>query len=294
MVRKLAPDELPWFLSRSLAFQGHRDPLGFAQRIAPRLRDMRRDAARSYVLVRDDRPVAGAHLSPSQAQGEDQSLYLGQLWFEGDPAHLTTLLRDLLEREPHEAVYAPLHGLLPDVAQRLGDSLSPLGFQRDSYDRLRFDLVDVPPLGAPLVLEAWSLATDPAFRDLYERADGDLTERTWAWLKRKHGPFYPDLWFLARETLDQEPVGYAFCGMHGQGIDASFYLSAVGVLAEHRGTSEMLRRVVVSTLEELSVRSPLGRIETTLSRRDPKLIDILRSLGFRTVDRYDLYVKIPR
>ena len=294
MVRKLAPDELPWFLSRSMAFQGHRDPMGFAQRIAPRLRDMRRDAARSFVLARDERPVAGAHLSPAQAQGEDQSLYLWQLWFDENPGDLTELVRDLLQRQPHEAVYAPLHGLVPGTIDRLGAALEPLGFARDAFDRLRFDLVDVPPLGAPLVLEAWSLQTDPAFRDIYERAEGPVAERTWSWLKRKHGPFYPNLWFLARETLDQEPIGFAFCGMHGQGIDASYYLAAVGVLAEHRTSSEMLRRVVVSTLEDLSMRSPLGRIETTLSRRDPKLIDILRSLGFRTVDPYDLYVKIPR
>lgn len=229
-----------------------------------------------------------------EPEAHDQSMVLTQLWFDDDPRELTELLEDLLAKQPHEAVYAPLHGLLPNTVDRLSKALSPLGFVRDRYHRLRFDLVDVPPLGAPLVLEAWSAENDGAFRDLFERAEGPIGERTWAWMKRKHGPFFPDLWFVARKTLDQEPAGYVFCGTLQQGIDAAFYMTAVGVLPEHRDTSEMLRRVVVSTLEELTVRSPLGRIETTLSDADPKLVSILHSLGFRTVDAYDLFVKIPR
>ena len=103
----------------------------------------------------------------------------------------------------------------------------------------------------------------------------------------------PDLWFIARETLDQEPVGFAFCGTTEHRVDASFYLSAVGVLPEHRHSSEMLRRLVVSILLDLGAQSPLGRIETTLSTRDPKLIDILQSLGFAIADRYRVLVKLP-
>lgn len=277
-----------------MAFQGHRDPYGFAQRIAPRLRDMRRDAGRSFVDADGAVPTAGAHVLPPDPDAHDQSLHLSQLWFEDEPADLTRLLRELLAKHPHEAVYVPLHGLVPPTVAKLAAALEPLGFSRDRYHRLRFDLVDVPPLGTPLVLEAWSLDTDAAFQDVFERSEGEVSERTWAWMKRKHGPFFPDLWFLARETLDQEPSGYAFCGALQQGIDASYYLTAVGVLAEHRDTSEMLRRVVVSTLEQLSIRSPLGRIETTLSEADPKLVSILHSLGFRTVDAYDLFVRIPR
>lgn len=277
-----------------MAFQGHRDPMGFAQRVAPRLRDVRRDAARAFVLVRADAPMAGAYAIAPDPEGHDRSMYLSQLWFEEDPEDLTKLVGEVLRRHPHEAVYAPLHGLLAATVDRLEAAMEPLGFERDTRHRLRFDLVGVPPLGGPLVLEAWSLEADQEFRGLFERSEGSVTERTWAWMKRKHGPFFPDLWFLARETLDQDPIGYALCGTNDQGIDASFYLTAVGVLGEHRDTSEMLRRVVVSTLEELSVRSPLGRIETTLSTADPKLIAILRSLGFKTVDRYDSLVSIPR
>lgn len=294
VVRKLAPDELPWFLSRSLAFQGHRDPMGFAQRVAPRLRDARRDAAHAFVLVRDGAPVAGAYALPPDRDEHDQSMFLSQLWFEHSPDALTALVGEILRRNPHEAVYFPLHGLVARTVDRLGEALGPLGFELDTRHRLRFDLVDVPPLGTPLVLEAWSLEKDAEFRALFERAEGPVTERTWAWLKRKHGPFFPDLWFSARATLDQEPIGFALCGANDRGIDASFYLTAVGVLGEHRDTSEMLRRVVVSTLEELSVQSPMGRIETTLSTSDPKLIAILRSLGFKTVDRYDSLVNLPR
>lgn len=268
--------------------------MGFAQRIAPRLRDVRRDAARAFVLVGDEGPVAGAYVVSPDAEAHDRSLFLSQMWFEDDATDLTELLEHVLRRHPHEAAYAPLHGLVERTVTELTQAATPLGFEHDTYQRLRFDLVDVPPLGTPLVLEAWSLENDTMFRNVFEHAEGPVAERTWAWMKRKHGPFFPDLWFLARETLDQEPVGYALCGTHDQGIDASFYLTAVGVLPELRANSEMLRRVVVTTLEELTVRSPLGRIETTLSVADPKLIQILSSLGFRTVDTYDLFVKIPR
>jgi hypothetical protein len=268
--------------------------MGFAQRVAPRLRDARRDAARAFVLIRDGVPVAGAHVLPPDPEEHDQSMFLSQLWFEHDPGDLTALIAELLRRNPHEAVYFPLHGFVAPTVARLVEALAPLGFELDTRHRLRFDLIDVPPLGTPLVLEAWSLEKDAEFRGLFERAEGPVTERRWAWLKRKHGPFFPDLWFTARETLDQEPIGFALCGANDRGIDASFYLAAVGVLGEHRDTSEMLRRVVVSTLEELSVQSPMGRIETTLSTADPKLIAILRSLGFKTVDRYDSLVNLPR
>lgn len=294
MIRKLAPDEVAWFLSRSLAFQGHPDPMGMAQRVSARLRDVRRDAAHAFVRIGEGMPTAGAFALVPETDDHDQTLRLSQLWFEDDPADLRALVSEILEQHPHEAVYAPLHGLLEATVASLAAALGPLGFGRDTHVQLRFDLVDVPPIGAPLVLEAWTLATDPAFRDIFERAEGPVSDRTWAWMKRKQGPFFPDLWFLARETLDQEPVGFAFCGANRQGIDASYYLTAAGVLREHRTSSDMLRRVVNSTLDELSGRSPLGRMETTLSASDPKLIEILVSMGFTEVDRYDLFLKVPR
>lgn len=294
VVRKLSPDELVWFVSRAVAFLGHSDPWGFAQRLAPSFKDARRDAERSFVLFEDGHPVAGAFVRAHAPEDDDQSLTLTQLWYERSPEHLQQLIGELFDQHPHEAVYAPLIGVPARVIDALAAALAELGFVPDSYLDLCFDLSEVPPIGLPLVLEAWTLASDEAFRQIYETAEGStLTDRGWAWLKRWRGPFKPDLWFIARETLDQEPVGYALVGTTERRLDASYYLTAVGVLPEHRHSSEMLRRLVVSILTDLASRSPLGRIDTSLSRRDPKLIGILHSLGFETVTRYPILVKLP-
>src|SRR5690606_23900915 len=126
---------------------------------------------------------------------------------------------------------------------------APLGFRRDRLTRLRFQLSEVPPLGAPLVLEAYTQRDERAFREVYRGAEGRApSDARWALLKRRSGPFQPDLWFVARETLDQEPVGYAFCGRRSRGVDASYTLDAAGVLQRYRGDSEMLRRLLLSTL----------------------------------------------
>lgn len=306
MIRKLASDELVWFLSRSLAFQGHSDPMGLAQRLRPLLHDPRHDAERCYVLIAAGAgsglqggatpagvPVAGVSLRAPDPDDDDQSLHLAQPWYEGDPEQLGELLRELFARFPHEAVYLKLHGMLEPVATRLEGVLAPLGFERDDMVDVRFELSEAPPIGRPLVLEAWNLATDGGFRAIFEEAEGDVADRRWAWLKRWRGPFYPDLWFLARETLDQDPVGYAFVGTHEAGVDGSYYLTAVGAVQEHRHSTEMLRRLVLSLLQELSARSPLGRIETSLSLRDPKLIQVLFSLGFLEQERYGMLVSRP-
>lgn len=294
VVRKLSPEELVWFVSRAVAFLGHGDPWGFAQRLAPRIKDLRRDADRSHVLFDDGHPAAGAFVRGHAAGDDDQSLTLTQLWYASEPEALRQLVSELFRQFPHEAVYAPLVGVPQLVIERLQAALAPLGFVVDHYLDLRFELSEVPPLGLPLVLEAWTLASDEAFRQIYQSAEGEeLSDGAWAWLKRWRGPFKPDLWLIARETLDQEPVGYAFVGTTEDGLEASYYLTAVGVLPEHRHSSEMLRRLVVSILTDLASRSPLGRIDTSLSERDPKLIEILRSLGFETDARYPILVKLP-
>lgn len=294
MIRHLSSDELVWFVSRAAAFQGHSDPWGFAQRLAPLLKDRRRDAERCFVHFEDGHPVAGSFARAHGPEEDDQSLTLTQLWFDGDADALRTLIEELFRLLPHESVYAPLVGVPATPSARLTEALAPLGFTSDGFLDLRFPLSEVPPLGIPLVLEAWSLAADDAFRDVFERAEGgERSDNAWAWLKRWRGPFRPDLWFVARETLDQEPVGYAFVGTTESSVDARYYLTAVGVLPEHRHSSEMLRRLVVSTLTELAARSPLGAIDTTLTTRDPKLIEILRSLGFGTGDPYPMLVKLP-
>src|SRR5690606_9619542 len=119
-----------------------------------------------------------------------------------------------------------------------------------------------PPIGSPLLFEAWSLGSDRRFREFYASAEGrQVSDAGWAYLKRRHGPFQPDLWYLARETLDQGPVGYAFFGMGSRRVDGRYTLDAVGVAHELRSDSAMLRRLVISALQELSSFSPLGTVQ---------------------------------
>ncbi len=134
-----------------------------------------------------------------------------------------------------------------------------------------------------------------AFRELFDDAEGDpVSDARWSYLKRSGGAFQPDLWFAAREALDQQTVGYAFTGSTGGEVDAAYELTAVGVRWRHRENSEMLRRVVVTTLRELSGRSPIGTVDTVLGASDPKLVSILISLGFQVHEKTPVLVKLPR
>jgi len=269
--------------------------MGFAGRIVRRVRDLNRDAARSFVLFDEmKRPAAGVHVRAPGPDQDEQRLTLSHLWFDSSPADLRNLVALVLERHPHEVAFAPLFGVLPAPRERLRKALLPLGFSLEDCADLRFELSEVPPLGSPLVLEAWNPKSEEGFRELYESAESrHISDRFWAWLKRWRGPFTPDLWFLARETLDQPPVGYAFCGATRYGLDGIYYLTGAGVMPDYRGSSEMLKRLVVSTLLDLSTRSPAGCVETTLNMRDPKLVEILTSLGFETIERYRCFVKEP-
>jgi hypothetical protein len=295
VIRSLTPDEVVWFVGRALRFLGHSDPNGISQRLGPRLRDAAADAAHSFVyLGGSGTPSAGAYLRAPDPEDDDQSLRLASLWHDDDPEGLCELVAELLRRHPHEAAFAALHGVNEGRVEDLAEALAPLGFARDQMRRLRFDLAEVPPLGLPLVLEAWTLSADPAFRELFERAEARaVSDRYWAFLKRREGPFRPDLWFLARETLDQEPVGYVLFGTARPGVDAAYLLVGSGVLQEHRVSSEMLRRLVVTALNELAGSSPFGTVEGRLSTSDPKLIAILMSLGFVTLERYPMLVRLP-
>ncbi len=294
MIRSLTPDEVAWFVSRAVGYLGHSDPRGLAQRLAPRLRDPATDAARCFVHSVEGEPSAGVYVRAPVPEDDDQTLTLVSPWHVDDPQGLRALVAAMLERFPHEAAAAPLHAVPERVSAELATVLAPLGFRRDEIRRVRFELADVPPLGLPLVLESWSLPLDRAFRDLYERAEArSVSDRFWAYLKRRHGSFRPDLWFVARETLDQDPVGYALCGAERLGLDAGYVMNGVGVLQEHRESSEMLRRLVVSTLNELAGVSPFGTVFAELSTSDPKLIDILMSLGFTTEERFALLVRMP-
>jgi len=295
VIRSLLPDELAWFISRAVAYLGHSDPRGLSQRLAPRFEDPSGEAARCFVQLDDGgEPVAGVYVKAPGQDDDDQTLTLVSAWHGGDLEALRGLVAELLRRHPHEAAVAPLHAVPAGPARELEQVLAGLGFEADEVRRVRFQLADVPPLGTPLVLESWAPEGDRAFRELVQRAEARrISDRAWAYLKRRYGPFRPELWFMARETLDQEAVGYALCGADRRGLDARYGMAGVGVLQEHRDSSEMLRRLLVSTLHELAAVSPFGSVESELSVRDPKLIDILMSLGFEVVERYAVLVRPP-
>ena len=294
MIRKLAAAEMAWFLGRVLAFQGHTAPLGLAGHLASHLRDARRDAERTLVWQADDElPRAGLHLVAPGPNDDDRTARLGPLWHEGDEDLARTFVATVLGRTPHEAAVVDLEGVVGTTRDAYVSWLSPLGFVQQERVRLRFTLADVPPLGAPLSLEAWSEDSDALFRDIYRSAEGVVAgDGRWAWLKRRGGRFRPDLWFLLRPTPDQAPIGYAFC--HGDdSLDGSYRLEAAGVLPEHRDSTVMLRRLVLTTMLELAARSPLGSVDARPDAGDPKLVEILRSLGFQAVDRERRLKRLP-
>jgi hypothetical protein len=293
VIRTLAPDELAWFLSRSLAFLGHSDPNTLARKLLPHVRDVDVEVSRSYVLIKEGEAKAGVHVLAPNIHEDKLNLYLTNFWYEDSARDLLELLENVLVEFPHEATYVPLYNFSVSRIAELEPFFKGLGFWREEVVELAFDLAEVPPLGLPLVLEAWSYSSDVGFREVYETSERKISDHAWAYLKRWRGSFTPDLWFIARETLDQPPVGYAFFGAKTQGIDSVYYLTAAGVLQEHRTSSEMLRRVVISAMLELAAQSPLGRIETSLSMSDAKLVQIFESLGFDTFNRYKQFVKRP-
>jgi hypothetical protein len=294
VIRDLAADELVWFMRQALTFAGHADPGGLALKLQARLKHPGHDASTSYVLFRDGLGVAGANLKEESSHGAASSLMFSSVWYVDAPEALVELVTDLLGRHPHEVATVPLHLLAEDTCAALADLLGPLGFVRERHARLRFALSEVPPLGTPLVLEAYRQEDEHAFREMYQHAEQRRADAAyWAYLKRKGGRFTPDHWFLARETLDQEPVGYAFCSRLDRGVDAHFTLDGAGVLPQFRENSEMLRRLVLSLLHELSGASPLGTVEAKLADSDPKLIHILGSLGFELMEHVPLLIKRP-
>lgn len=294
MIRSLAPDELEWFIASSYAFLEHSEPRSFARRAVGLLRDPELEADRSFVLFDDGMPVAGMYVLAPAPDEDDQNLYLSNVWFSRSVEDLKTLTQWVLRKNPHEAVHYPLHNVSPERQQELVAMFEEWGFSLAKACDLEFKLADLPPLGLPLVLEAWLDEADPLFKEVYTKAEGyEPSDQQWAYFKRWRGRFVPDLWFIARETLDQYPVGYAFFGAHRTGVDGEYYLTAAGVLTEYRDSSEMLKRLVLSGMHELAARSPFGSIRTTLLERDPKLIRIFEMLGFYSVGRYPVLHKVP-
>ena len=298
VIRAVSSSELPWFLAQHYTFIGHSDPRGFAHWAVRALRDADAEAARSFVLMNAS-PKAGAYARAPEQGEDDQNLYLSNVWFADDPAELETLLRDLLRAHPHEAAHYPLHGLLDGTVARLEPVFTSLGFRLEEVRDMRFSLSELPPLGVPLLLEAWTEENDAGFTEVFRLAEGlEPSDERWAYLKRRRGLFRPDLWFIARETLDQPPVGYAFYGLLDEGLvepglEGRYTLTAAGVLEALRGSTQMLRRLILSSMHELAAQSPLGFLETTVSEGDPKLIRILETLGFTTEDRYKVFSQTP-
>ena len=299
MIRSLAPDELEWFIASYYDFLGHSDPRHFARRAVRSMQSaphhIEQEAERSFILFsKGDVPLAGAHIIAPEPEDDDQNLYLSNIWFKRDAEDLQTLLEKLFHKFDHEAAHCPLYNFSAARLERVTPVFEALGFTlRHAYD-LEFELSELPPLGTPLVLEAWNEESDAMFQEVYKEAEGqEPSDGFWAWLKRWRGPFRPNLWFLGSETLDQEPVGYAFYGMYRDGVDGVYYLTVAGVLAEHRDSADMLKRLMISSMHELATRSPFGRLQTLVTQQDPKLIDILESLGFRRRDAYPAFIKRP-
>lgn len=281
-------------MRQALDFAGHADPSGLAMKLQGRLRHHASDGSATFALFREDVGVAGVNLQVETRGDAARSLTLTSAWHAGQLDDLRQLVQVLLQRHPHEVVRLPLHLLPERRCAQLEAGLAPLGFKRQRLVHLRFELSEVPPLGTPLVLEAYREADERSFRQLYQDSEGAApSEAHWAYLKRKGGAFRPDFWFVARETLDQQAVGYAFCSVSGTGIDANYSLDAVGVRRRYRADSEMLRRVLLSLLHELAGASPLGAVDTMLPGDDPKLIEILGYLGFVTLERVPLLLKRP-
>ena len=295
VIRSLGSDELPWFVGRALAFMGHADPNWMSLKLSTRFSDPRADAASCHVLARpEEAPSAGVVVLAPDPDDDARNLVFYSPWHEDGAEDLGELVGALLERFPHESAVLRLDAV-PEARRRdLAVALEPLGFEVDELRSLSFDLSQVPPIGSPLLFEAWSLPSDRRFREFYAAAENRrVSDAGWAYLKRRHGPFQPDLWFLARETLDQEPVGYAFFGLGNRRVDGRYTLDAVGVAHELRSDSTMLRRVVISALQELASFSPLGTVEAEVSLLDGKLGDLLRLVGFTQVSRSHVLVKRP-
>lgn len=295
VIRSLQPDELAWFMRQALTFVGHPDPRGLAARLDRQLKDASLDADRCVVYApRSGPPKAGVYVVTTGGGYGAREVQLRSVWHDDDPEALTQLVERLLERESAEAALVALHLLSDARARELTELFRPLGFRRDDRRNMRFELTDVPPLGLPLVLEAWEPASEAEFRELHADSEGrTVGDVGWSYLKRRGGAFQPDLWFAAREALDQPTVGYAFVSTNSRELDSTYALTGMGVRQRYRGDSEMLRRLVLTLLHELSGRSPAGVVDTVVGESDPKLITILGRLGFETTERTPALVKLP-
>ena len=294
MVRRLAIDELAWFLCEALRYAGHRDPGALARDLAARLREPRRDAERCWVdLALEGTPASGAVVHPPAPDDDARVLRLGSLWTTGGLDGARRFVGTLLASVPHDAVVVDVSHVDAERRALLGTWLDPLGFRTRSFKRMEFALVDTPPLGVPYALEAWTPDNDGDFRRTVEAAEGrPVSDARWSWQKRKGGAFRPDTWFVHRVTPDQDPIGFALC--HGDGdLDGAHVIEAAGVVASERGSTEAVRRLLLTTLLELSSISPWGSASIEADASDPKWEEILARIGFVIADERTVLERQP-
>jgi len=294
MIRKLSPDELTWFIAQAFGFLEHGDSQGFARKVFRKMIDLDIEAGRCLILQSELWPRAGVTVLAPEKDAANQNLYLANFWVKNQIEDIGILLEHIQDKYPWEAMYYPLYNHNQALINELRTVFEPRGFSLIDEFELVFELSELPPLGRPLILEAWTHSSDKYFKEIYEKSEGrSVSDEYWAYLKRRKGAFNPNLWFLLREGLDQMPIGYAFYGAKSFAIDGVYYQTEVGVLAEYRDSSEMLKRLVLSSLHELAAISPFGHVDTTVSG-DLKLKQIFEELGFDSSNSYQAFVKLPK
>jgi len=300
MIRNLAPDEFEWFMASSYSFIGHSDPRSISRKFIKQLSLLENQTERCYIYLDDDeRPLAGLYAA-DETEDDIKSLHLSNIWFNQKPEDLAHLVKHVLADLEHESVLCPLYNLSEEQRKELVPVFEALEFRLDQIYELEVELSDFITEASNLVLEAWSLNLEEEFRQVFEASEGYQPHQNyWTYLKRMPGKFSPDLWFLARESLEQDAVGYALygryqsSGSYSDDLDTAYYLSGVGVRQEHRHSTEMLNRLMLSSIDELASRSPLGTVHSSLGGADPKLIDIFKELGFKIKHDYYCLIQSP-
>lgn len=301
MIRKLAPDEFEWFMASSYSFIGHSDPRAISRQFIKQLSLLENQTERCFIyLDADERPLAGLYAA-DETEDDIKSLHLSNIWFNKSAEDLAHLVKYVLGELEHESVFCPLYNLSDSQRNELVPVFEAQDFHLDQIFELEVELSDFIMKESHLVLEAWSLNLEEEFRQVFEAAEGYQPHQNyWTYLKRMPGKFNPDLWFVARESLEQDAIGYALfgryqsTGSYTDDLDTAYFLSGVGVLQQYRHSTEMLKRLMLSSIDELASRSPLGSLHGSLSSVDPKLIDIFKGLGFTKKHDYYCLIKSPK
>lgn len=298
-IHSLAPDALEFFLEQALAFVAYPFPHYLSQQLAKRMA-RHQESERCIVALVGKAALAGVALDAPHPDDDEQNLLLHVPWF-AEISTFQTLVEAILDEYPHEAVRMPLYMLEQATQRKLEQALEPLGFVSKAKVMLEFSLEHVPPLASPLCLQPWKPQHDASFQASYQHAENiHVSEQHWAYLKRYRGKFSPDLWFLAHEFLDEAVVGYAFFGcahednVYQEGVDGVYYLTMAGVMPNHRHTSTMLKRLLISSMTDLASISPLGKVQCELATDNEDLIKILHSIGFQVRHRLHCFEKMPQ